>query len=715
MKLRSICGSFLASIVLLGVLSNDASAADLVDYKVAAGDTCESIATKTLGDAKRCEEIRAANPDIKSATEKLKVGATIKVPKPPPDATVSAASGSLNADGKGASKGDAIAAGSEVSTGDTAHGEVTYKDGVRVQLLPASTLWVLGAAPPKGAKKPTVLAESTLAKGAIRAHVEAGKKPLVIATATAKVSVVSGDAKVHVDEGVTRVSVHKGTTTVDVGGKKIEVAEGFGLKIEKGKAPGKPTKLPDAPKWTTLPPKLALTAGDDAKVAATIGGTASVWQLEVARDEAFNDVMLDLHPKADGPTLALEQKVPIGKYFGRVSALDADMLESAPAPIVSTTIAKARVVPSVPGKRATIEVAAGLYCGLDGAPLSETKADAIELAAARAHVLECAASAEGTGKVALNIDAKDAGALTITADAAAAKFDNGKGSRTIAIKVVDPAGTPVDGAEISVTASAGTIDAPKSGGDSGVYLATLRWSAPAKSSKLHVVVKGATALDADVALPDAPVAAKVEEPAAPVRPFRSEVALSAGVMGAPADLGAGFGGTLAIGYRYVLGPGAIAMALRIGVERFAVAGTNGVKCSVVTEGTPCGSSGVGYYTAAISSTVFTLGLPITYRYGSPDASILPYVGVVPQVLLDHPTETASGAVTTAGAIQPPQETTDGSSRFALTALLGVGFKTGESGSVFFEAGWRFASAHTIVTRDASLAGPLGMIGYRFAL
>jgi hypothetical protein len=713
MKLRSATGLVLASILL----SATAAAVELDDYKVQAGDSCESIAKKTLGDAKRCDDIRAANPDIKSPTDKLKAGTTIKVPRPPPDATVSAANGAMNVMGKGASNGGAIAAGSEVTTADNAHGEITYKDGFRVQLLAGTTLWVLGAAPPKGAKKPTVLAESTLAKGALRAHVTAGgKKPLVIATANAKVNVLAGDAKVHVDEGVTRVSVHKGTVTVEAGGKKIEVGEGFGLKVEKGKAPGKPTKLPDAPKWTAPPTKLALTAGEDAKLTAMIGGVASVWQLEIARDDAFNDVVFDLRPKAEGSTLALEQKLPLGRYFARAAALDADMLESAPTAAETTLVAKARVVPSVPGKRATIEVAAGLFCGLDGAPLAETKADAIELAAARAHTLECAASADGAGKTALKVDAKDTGVLTVTSDAAAPTFEQGKGARTIALKVVDPAGTPVEGAEVVATATDGvTIDAPKAGTESGVYVATLHWSAPAKSSKLHFVVNGATTYDTDVALPSAPAAAKTERHEHAPRKFRSEVAVSAGVLGATADLGAGFGASVGVGYRYLLGPGALAASLRLGFERYAIASTNGVRCGAITEGTPCGSQGIGYYVASISSTVFTVGVPISYRYGAPRAAIVPYLTLLPQLVIDHPTETASGSIATSGMILPPQETTDGTARFALSALLGVGIRASGSGTFFLEAGWRFASSHVIVTRDASLAGPLGMIGYRFAL
>jgi len=326
----------------LVLLASRTSEADEIDYKTATGDTCESIAKKMLEDGKRCDEIRTLNPsvaELKDDKGKLKAGTALKVPKPKPPATISATEGVVDVSGTSAKKDAAIVPGSGIVSSANAHTEVTYKEGWRVLVAPSSTFYVLGKAAPKGSKK-LVTGDSTLVTGSVRVTVPATiAKAAPIDTPAGKLTfTASTEAKVHVEDGATRVSVHKGKATLGA----TEIAEGSGLKVDKGKWGGKSQKLPDAPKWTAAPKTSysVATSNEEAKLTGMIGGTATKWHLQVSMDAQFTEYLVDLELKAAGPTLMLEQKLPVGKFYLRVSALDDNGLESAWSPVATTVIEK---------------------------------------------------------------------------------------------------------------------------------------------------------------------------------------------------------------------------------------------------------------------------------------------------------------------------------------------------------------------------------------
>jgi hypothetical protein len=159
------------------------------------------------------------------------------------------------------------------------------------------------------------------------------QKPTTINTPAGKVVLEPAtDAKLHVESGVTRVSVHKGSAKAF----GAVISEGFGARSGKGK-----TKLPAAPTWTTAP-KTSLKAKGDAPVDVNgiISGNAAQWHVQVAMNAAFTDFLVDTQLKAKSTTLVYEQKLPPGRYYTRVSAIDDGGLESAWSAVAPTEIGK---------------------------------------------------------------------------------------------------------------------------------------------------------------------------------------------------------------------------------------------------------------------------------------------------------------------------------------------------------------------------------------
>jgi hypothetical protein len=109
----------------------------------------------------------------------------------------------------------------------------------------------------------------------------------------------------------------------------VEIGDGFGVKVTKGGAPSKPSPLPIAPVWSGPERRTIVvteTAADATLLfdASTVSGTpAASWRVQLAKDAAFDDVVVDTAmPLGDR---RLEAKaLATGTYHARVSAVDAD-------------------------------------------------------------------------------------------------------------------------------------------------------------------------------------------------------------------------------------------------------------------------------------------------------------------------------------------------------------------------------------------------------
>lgn len=246
----------------------------------------------------------------------LVVVAPARADAPKKGATLVSAEGKLAIAGGSTSSGSAIVAGSSVNAGEDAHAEINLGDAL-IAVAPQTVFYVFGAPAPKGSKK-LVVADSTLSGGVVRVSTT---KPITVNTPNGKIVFdAATEAKLHVEGGTTRVSVHKGSARA----AGVTIGEGLGLRVGKGKA----AKLPAAPTWTVTP-KTSLTTKGEAPVdvSGVIGGVASQWHLQVAMNAAFTEFLTDTQLKAKTTTLVFEQKLPPGRYYVRVSAIDGDGLE----------------------------------------------------------------------------------------------------------------------------------------------------------------------------------------------------------------------------------------------------------------------------------------------------------------------------------------------------------------------------------------------------
>lgn len=250
---------------------------------------------------------------------------------PKKGATLVSAEGKLAVGGGSAGSGAAIVAGTGINAGEDAHAELDLGDA-RIAVAPQTVFHVFGSPAPKGSKK-LVVSDSTLTSGVVRVSTS---KATTINTPAGKVLLdAATDAKLHVDKGVTRVSVHKGSAKL--GG--VGIAEGFGLRVGKGK----PAKLPDAPVWTAMPKSKLTTKGEvPAEVKAVLGGVATVWHVQVAMNATFTEFLTDAQLEAKTTTLVFEQKLTPGRYWVRISAIDAVGLEGPWSAVAPTEIISAK-------------------------------------------------------------------------------------------------------------------------------------------------------------------------------------------------------------------------------------------------------------------------------------------------------------------------------------------------------------------------------------
>ena len=285
-----------------------AAPVELEDYVIKSGDTCVKIAIERYGDTRRIADIHAHN-EMGPSPHHLKPGSILRLPRPGadrgPDARITFVRNRVEAfkpEPKPAEVNETLYRGHKVGTKEQASTELLFADTTRIQLGEQTLIVVLGGAGSQA--KTEGGAETTLLTGALRARLgelagTAPPKPALVRTDAAEVSLGPGEAQVQVDaKKATRLAVYKGRSSARAKRKTVEVPEGFGNKTELGQQPSEPKPLPPAPAWVVAPPSdLAVT--DAGAIAAKYGaGTgagpaAASWHVQVARDEAFNDLVVD--------------------------------------------------------------------------------------------------------------------------------------------------------------------------------------------------------------------------------------------------------------------------------------------------------------------------------------------------------------------------------------------------------------------------------------
>jgi hypothetical protein len=344
-------------------------------YVVRQGDTCVSIARQRYGDAERVDLIHAYNA-LGPTPHHLAPGSVLRLPPPPPDAQLSFVRNHVQAFTPEEHAGrldEPLQRGNKVSTLEASSAEVTFFDRSKLQLGEHTLIVIFGTGAGTGAGRAPP-APTSLLNGSLLAHLGelVGRKPAEFATPGAQVR-GGEELRLHVDASKTaRLAVYQGRSALESAGAKVEVPHGFGSKAELSKPPTPPRPLPGAPRWVESPGPLMLATGPAGAIAGSYqagpGAVVASWHVQLARDAAFNDLLLDKYAPAEVTALSAEG-LPPGAYHVRVSGIDGDAMEGPFSDDVPSTLVQVTFTPSSPGQPAKLTLPAGLSCEAEGGEL----------------------------------------------------------------------------------------------------------------------------------------------------------------------------------------------------------------------------------------------------------------------------------------------------------------------------------------------------------
>lgn len=402
-----------------------------------------------------------------------------------------------------ATTGETLERGQRIVTRANAAADLRV-NGAMIHLGENTTLVLFAPATPPHAGQP-VADDTTLVRGTVAVSVPTrGERSAVSFATRAAVAVIdAGDVVVLGTDGsgAMRVAVQQGSVRVRAAGRDLGVRAGSGLRVESGHPPGPPRPLPPAPTWSSPPQASVLSMGEPVDLSGVFApgvgrgaGTPSRWHVQVARDEAFTDRLLDAIVPAQSTRFDVHQ-LASGQYFSRVAAIDADRFEGQFSAAARTVVAAPRVVPGGSGRRASVEIPPGFFCGLDGGPLLPSTG-ALWLLAARPHTVRCAATVDGRNAIEVPITAAQSGLVQHAIRIEPDDFDSLGGVRTVVLRLSDAGGMPLAYANVRATASDGAaIGTFREAAERGVYSATLQWRRGLNTLRLHFVVNDGPEFD----------------------------------------------------------------------------------------------------------------------------------------------------------------------------------------------------------------------------
>lgn len=372
-------GRLLSALAVVGIVAYPSvvradEAGGSTRYTVVAGDTCAAIATRHYGDPRLVDLIHSANLGMGPPPHALKAGAVLILP-PKPVATPSAPDARLTwfrnhvevraPEPRPAKANDPLFRGDRVGTKESSNADVTFRDETQVRLSENTLIVILGDVNAKATK--LTADETTLVTGALRsrmAELAGGAAEKKIATGSGSIALKSGtEAQISVDaKNTTRLAVYKGTSTLTAQKKSVDVANGFGSKADQGRAPTPPRPLPLAPAVRSRLGDATVTTAAEAtdvtfELTPSPGSTASApppvqWHLQLARDAAFNDVLVDVQVPEAVRTIETKNATA-GTYFARASAIDADAFEGKWSNLSSVGLIVVGLAPAERGARET--------------------------------------------------------------------------------------------------------------------------------------------------------------------------------------------------------------------------------------------------------------------------------------------------------------------------------------------------------------------------
>lgn len=248
-----------------------------------------------------------------------------------------------------------------VATLANSRAEVSFADRSKLQIGENALVIIYGATLGIGGTQHTD--DIKLLRGGLFAKLQEirkedqRKESLRVSTAAATVVMTPGDATLFVDDTSDSkanqdkqraansravLSVYRGKSTVAASGKQVDVNGGYGTQVEQGKEPEQPRPLPLAPTW--LPASEALLAANEQNDSTfSFQTTTHRTKLEVARDEAFNDIVC-VGMIGHAPVGTQQQytcKLEAGTYYVALTAYDESDLQSPPEVPARKVVVKA--------------------------------------------------------------------------------------------------------------------------------------------------------------------------------------------------------------------------------------------------------------------------------------------------------------------------------------------------------------------------------------
>lgn len=305
----------------------------IVQWGVQKGETCEDIAKILYGSAAQSGLVLRYNRVPCGPGVPLPEGKTLVLPASAttvpdaelrsmnPDVRVRPAGGGWST----AAAGVPLYTNYNVNTLDKGRADIEFIDRSRVFLAPNTLVIIYGTASRTRVSKtppPSVEIEA----GEVKAGLSALRgDPVEIAVkGGGAVTAASREAVVERKGERTTVAVFDGSANVRSGGKAVLVPKNYGTRFVGVSPPIPPRPLPPAPAWEAGGSGAVVLAPKGSAVLSGAWATepsAVKYRFEIARDEAFHDLVAREEVPADVRSFRAE-KMPPGVYYMSVRAID---------------------------------------------------------------------------------------------------------------------------------------------------------------------------------------------------------------------------------------------------------------------------------------------------------------------------------------------------------------------------------------------------------
>jgi hypothetical protein len=617
-KLRLAARLALGSAAFLAQRAVHAGAAE-VKYTVQSGDTCAAIAARQYGDPRLVDLIHAANPGMGPAPHSLAPGRVLVLPPKPmassdgPDARLTRTKNIVEVrapEPRSGKPNDPLFRGNRVGTRESSTADVTFRDETQVKLGENTLVVILGDVEARAAR--VSAADTTLVTGSLRARLSelAGKSPDKprVATDSAEVAMKAGEAQVSVDEKkTTRLAVYDGGSTLTAQRKAVDVAGGFGSKAERGRPPTPPRPLPDAPVWSSSAvSRLAIGEAEtdlsfEFNPASSGSGSAPAeWHLQLARDAAFDDLVVDARVPLAIRAIETKRAGP-GTWFARASAIDDDRFEGKWSMVASVVVASLESTP-LPGRRSRIKVTPGdVVCAVDGVAAQSP----FELDRASPRTIAC----ETADKQRASIEMAPVPLADVAAVAELVQRDGRPAG--VRVRLTDAGGHPVERVTVAVaTSPTGMLLGAFVPDGPGSYVAPLS-AQVASTGVLRLRVAEELVVETNaLSIPQGEVVERRKLPAE-----KTHLELTAAARVARVLEQAGFGGSLGVRLALPVGPGDVLLA-----------------ADGIFEGVPADKSELdGLGDTRVRMDLWGGRLPVGFRLGRPASRVAPYLALGPEL------------------------------------------------------------------------------------